>query len=173
MTKECLQTVLTLIPQLTSEEKISVKAALSLLTTTPLPSEISTRATVPSDEAQICYETICRSMVNKGVSCPPWGSFRHLDIYRLFINEQPQIKSYIQKHFGEIKLSQRQRLYYLFGELLVDWVHRNELPLKLGLVFKNLKLIPELVERSFPGYAEQGWLPMILALGNRENSDDE
>ena len=165
MSKVDLQTVLTLIPNLNPEERLSVKAAVTFINGGVAQSpDLSTKA---SSDPEICFETFRRVIQSQGIICPPWGSFKRLNIYKHFHAEYPAIETYIQAHFGRQKLAQRQRLYLIFAELLLDWMHRNNLPMKVGLFFNNLKLIPELMVRAFPGYLEQGWLPMVLLYGNR------
>ena len=167
MSKTDLQTVLTLIPNLNLEERLSVKAAVTFINgaTDQHPGQ----GTKASSNPEICFETFRGVIQGQGVVCPPWGSFKRLHIYKHFHTEYPAIEIYIQTHFGRQKLAQRQRLYFIFAELLLDWMRRNNLPMKVGLFFNNLKLIPELMVGAFPGYLEQGWLPMILLHGNRES----
>ena len=167
MAREDLQTVLTLIPRLNPEERLSVKAAVTFVDGGSTQS--SNQSATTGSNPEICFETFRRAVQGQGVTCPPWRAFKHLDIYKHFHTEYPAIETYIQAHFGRQKLAQRQRLYFIFAELLLDWMRRNNLPMKVGLFFNNLKLIPELVARAFPGYVEQGWLPMILLHGNRES----
>ena len=163
MAKENLQTVLTLIPHLNPEERLSVKAAITFINSgSPQDARVS-------NDPEICFETFRQAIQGQGITCPPWRAFKHLGIYKHFHTEYPVIETYIQAHFGRQKLAQRQRLYFIFAELLLDWMRCNNLPMKVGLFFNNLKLIPELMVRAFPGYVEQGWLPMILLHGNRES----
>ena len=94
MSKADLQTVLTLIPHLNPEERLSVKAAVTFVDGSSSQAPINT-----SSDPEICFETFRRVVQGQGVTCPPWWVFKHLDIYKHFHAEYPVIETYIQAHF--------------------------------------------------------------------------
>lgn len=126
------------------------------------------------DDAQLFYSQSVRVLTERGLQCPSWPTFQRLGISKHLQNHLPVIQDFTATNFGELKRLGRLRLYKIYAELLTDWLeHHPRVPMKIGAYFQNLGLVPELVCDAFPGYAQQGWLPMVLQLGARDHGLDK
>ena len=163
MSTDSLQLVLKALPDLTVEEIRSIRLRLDFLRK---HTQKLKEGTEQQDNQQFCFEIFRNCLLEAGLPCPPWGAFQRLGISRYFQQQYPIIETYIETQFVGTNRRERQKLYRIFAELLLDWMNEKSL-MKIGVFFKNVNLIPELLSKAFPGYAAQGWLPLILTMGDR------
>ena len=172
MTKTALKSVTKLLSELNPEELTSTRLTLDFLlkgVVTPIKASKSSIA----DGGELCFETFRRTLKTFGLNCPPFSIAKRMELAKHFSRHYPMLATYIKTQFPSSGRTKRQKLYRLFAELLLIWMRKNHVPMKIGLFFRNLGLIPELMTKAFPGYAEQGWLPLILTLGQRNAKDRE
>ena len=124
-----------------------------------------------ADDMELCYLAIKGRLEAAGVLAPPFHAFKRLNIYKDFQAGWPMVEAFIHKYFSDTMLQDRQRLYYLFGELLVEAIKGWQLPLTLGVVCRNMSKVPTLVHEAFPGYAEHGALGLIFRWGVRHSDN--
>ncbi len=126
------------------------------------------------DDDELFYGQSASVLNERGLRCPPWPAFQRMKTYRHFQKHLPVIQDFTTNNFGELKRLGRQRLYKIYAELLTDWLENHpSAPMKIGVYFQNIGMVPELVCDAFPGYAQQGWLPMVLQLGGRDHGLDK
>ena len=166
MTKTALKSVTKLLSELNVEELSTVRMTLNFLLKNDTTTTKQSKASV-GDEGELCFETFRNTLKTAGLHCPPWHVAKRMEIHRCFQHEYPGLRAYIKTQFPASGRHKRQQLYRLFAELLIAWMRRSHLPLKIGIFFQNLGRVPELMVKAFPGYSEQGWLPLILTLGDR------
>lgn len=118
------------------------------------------------------YLLITRTLKNHGMACPPWLSFRRTRGYKSLHKTLPDILIYTTKHFGSLKRRDRVRLYRLYAEMLLRWMRNHPAaPMRVGVFFQNLSQIPALVSEAFPGYANEGWLQLVLRMGSYDRGE--
>ena len=165
MTKTALKSVTRLLSELNVVELNTARVTLDFLLKGSTTTKTSKSAV--GDEGELCFETFRSTLKTFGLNCPPLGVAKRMEIHRHFQREYPLIEIYIKEQFPACGRLKRQKLYRLFAEVLIAWMRKNRVPMKVGLFFRNLGLVQELMIGAFPGYAEQGWLPLMLALGDR------
>ena len=172
MAQEDLQSILKTLPRLTAEERKQVLEQATMMNLFLKKDDNETYGSGETygngrSEQELCYESFRSVLRDGGLSCPPWSTFQRLDILRHYEKGYQGLENYVSEQFSGVVRIERQKLYKIFGELLVSWMKENRVPMKIGLFFKNLNLVPELVSKAFPGYAEQGWLKVVLIWGDR------
>lgn len=169
MPKEDLDSVLKLLPGLTPEERVQVRTVVQFLSKgSGIEEPGGTGVEVEQDELELSFESMRSVLRSNGVNCPPWLVFRRLHILRHFEKGHIGVQNYLSEYFPEAKRTDRQRLYRIFGELILERMKRDRLDQKIGIFFQRLNQVPELMNEAFPGYAKQGWLSVILLLGDRD-----
>ncbi len=122
------------------------------------------------EELEFFYNVSRTVMKERGLTCPPWRVFRRMGIFKPLKKKFPEVKTYTEKYFGNIQRRKRQAIYRVYAELLMEWMDNHpKVPMKVGTFFQSLNQIPTLIADAFPGYAEQGWLPMVLKIGRRDH----
>ena len=171
MAEQDFQSTVALLPSLSKQQLRHVRSVIDQHLLQPGEGEDPSQ----DDDAELLYTQSASVLTARGLRCPPWPAFRRMKIYRHLRNHLPTIQDFSGTNFGNLKRIERQRLYRIYAELLADWIEHNpKVPTKIGVYFQNLGLIPELVHDAFPGYAQQGWLPLVLQLGTRDhNSGDK
>ena len=170
MAEQDFQSTVALLPNLSKQQLRHVRSVIDQHLLQPGEGEDPSQ----DDDAQLFYTQSASVLTARGLRCPPWPTFRRMGIYRHLRNNLPAVQDFSETNFGDLKRVARQRLYRIYAELLIDWLERNpRVPTKIGVYFQNLGLIPELVHDAFPGYAQQGWLPMVLQLGARDHGLDK
>lgn len=169
MSDSKLSTILVSLPSLPHSEQQIVQQELTKLLDGE-GSGTSRTKDKEEEEMELFYSVSVQVMKERGLACPPWPRFRQMNIFKHLRTKFPEIKSYTKEYFGKIRRQKRQALYRIYAELLMDWMENHpKVPVKVGVYFQNLNQIPTLISDAFPGYAEQGWLPMVLTLGRRDH----
>ncbi len=173
MAEQDFQSTVALLPSLSKQQLRHVISVIEQHLLQPGEGEDASH----DDDAELLYIQSANVLVELGLRCPPWPTFRRMRIYRHLRNHHAAIQDFSSTNFGDLKRVARQRLYRIYAELLADWMECNpRVPTKIGVYFQNLGMIPELVHDAFPGYAQQGWLPLVLNMGTRDHGlgeDDE
>ena len=160
-----LEDIISALPKLKAEEVQKVRMTCDfLLQGKP---EITIRLDSPSVALEFFYEAALSHCAKKGLTWPPFRAFRRLDVFKAYQANWPLVESFIQKNWPNAKLNDRHKLYGLFVELLADSIISWDVPLTIGTFCRNMGKLPQLVTDAFPGYAEQGWLSLILEWGDR------
>ena len=168
MAEEDFQSTVALLPSLSEQQLRHVRSVIDQHLLQP-DKELS-----QDDDAQLFYSQSVRVLTERGLQCPSWPTFQRLGISKHLRNHLPVIQDFTTTNFGELKRLGRQRLYKIYAELLTDWLENHpSAPMKIGVYFQNMGMVPELVCDAFPGYAQQGWLPMVLQLGGRDHGLDK
>lgn len=166
MSEKDFQSIVTTLPKLSEQELRHVRGAIDEHLLQPSGGQQS----IHDDDWQFFYDLSIKILSDRGLRCPPWHVFQRMEIFRHFQKHFPEIQKFTEDNFGQLKRPVRQRLYRIYAELLTDWMEHNpRIPMKIGVYFLNLGMTPELVHNAFPGYAQQGWLPMVLQLGTRDH----
>lgn len=171
MSREVKARIVSDLSQLDKQELLAVKLAIENLGPgSPGPKSTNEGSEDDTEEQQIFYREAIKLLDDRGLPCKPWNVFRRLNVYKHLKDKFPNVEEYTKKNFGNLNKRNRQRLYRIYSELLYDWMELHPaVPMRMGVFFQNLNQIPTLVAQSFPGYAEQGWLPLILKLGRRDH----
>ena len=173
MDEQDFQSTITLLPSLSKQQLRQVRSVIDQHLLQPGEGEDPSQ----DGDAELLYQQSSSVLTARGLRCPPWPAFQRMGNYRHLRNHLPAIQDFSGTNFGDLKRVARQRLYRIYAELLADWVEHNpRVPTRIGVYFRNLGMIPELVHDAFPGYAQQGWLSLVLDMGTRDHGlgeDDE
>jgi len=69
---------------------------------------------------------------------------------------------------GSISKTEIQPFFYLFGELLVEFLEERKVPLSLLAMIRQVKTVPSLVDKAFPSYIRAGVLRQVVLAMKRK-----
>ncbi len=119
---------------------------------------------VGEDDQILFYLQLNKGLADKGIPEVPWGIFiKRRSRYKIYRTKFKTVEAYTNKYFGQLNRRQRQKLYRIYANSLVNWLEQSPfIPLALGAAVSNMDRLPEFMGRDFPGYAECGLLPILL-----------
>lgn len=84
--------------------------------------------------------------------------------YRTFNKNAPAVISWLEKHVPEADRTTKLALGEVVADALIaEFTRWKEPPaLSLQTFFSFFQFAPQALERSYPGYAEQGWLRLLV-----------
>jgi len=162
MVKTRAQTVIGMLPELTLGELQQVKLSLDFLARNHV-----TQQDHDGDEIAFFYAIVSRVAEDVGLRCPPWNAAQKMKMMPMLRAAWAIVDSYRVKFFPNATQAQRQTLYRIFAEASLERMRRANLPIKPTVLIQTLGRLHEVMADAFPGYAEQGWLPMLLLWGDR------
>lgn len=165
MSKKDIQAIVSSLPNLSVDELRQVRAAIDFL----LKGKEDTTQEQVSEDIELFYKVSSTVLEDAGIPCLAWYNFQQAKIHKDLAKGFAELEEYTNKHIGKLKRRDRQRLYRIYAEVLVDWMQRSPVPKRQGTFFKRLTMIPQLIAAAFPGYAQQGWLPLIVKMGTRDS----
>lgn len=143
-----LAEVLKLLPKLSQQELLLLKAAIEELVSQP-------------DDAP---EHPLWGVVTKAVGmAAPWAVFKtSRGNYRLWNKYAPAIDAFLDTQFpAATKLQRHALLTFIISSLIADLKGRG-VPITIGIVIKNLGRFIQVFDDQFPGYLESGLAHLIL-----------
>lgn len=122
----------------------------------------------PDSDMILFYQQACNVLKQNGLSTLTWFRFQKNRYFKQFEHSFQGTRRYSRKHFGKLNRRDRVRLYKIYAELIYNWMNSSKkVNVSSVLFFRSLNLIPVLMTNAFPGYAVQGWLPLVLKMGSR------
>jgi hypothetical protein len=151
-----LKTVLDTLPKLTADELQRVRSGLAALSSLGGAKPI---VRGPEDDADWVLLGITSFMQNAGLDMSGPAQLRGSH-FAAFRNKMPALMHFINRAGDKNK--QRALLH-----LGLDLLHENMTAIGLAVTSRTLMQhvhrIPGVIDRSFPGYAQAGLLPLIIA----------
>ena len=156
--------ILSMLSKIDQEELKKIRASADFLINN---SQVETLVEIGLEEFYLSVGIVFK---DRGLNCPPFFAFKRLDIYKELSKNFPIVRQFIKKNFPKSKRVQRQQLYRLFIEAVLDSINKDGLVLKLGTFCVRVKNIPALMHHEFPGYIQSGLQGLILEWGDRSTS---
>ena len=144
-----LQDVLDQLPQLSQKDLQQVQAHISNL----LIKEVG-------GEAEPLYLVYTDLQKKQGQAAPPLSAIRRTKQFSHFKKGVAAVDTLIDKlHLRKIK---RFAVATFLGTLCADYIKDRGMSLNLHSYSWSLTIVDEIIEKSFPGYAEAGLLGAIV-----------
>lgn len=153
-----LEKIEKLITLLEKEELVLLGKKIQYLMTT------KKRKCSPVDEDAF-YSIIGNELKKKiRYKAPPLPVFKKTNDYKLFSQVFVDTLDYMEEVFKREKLTRPKKLhfYLVATKIVLRDCEGSPVPLSMRSMLTAYKLLPGLIERSFPGYVQSGLLPMIL-----------
>lgn len=116
-----------------------------------------------SGNQEIFYYVISLYLKKFSITSPPFGTIKKQLFYKKFLSVSDSVDSFIDKNFKKVTRVERSKLYNFFVRIIVSHIQNNtELSLSLKVVLNYFSYLPQLIDKSFPGYIESGLLSLIL-----------
>ena len=156
MAKTDLDRLLALLPSLTPKEKVEATKALKALSQFDRESPDST-ADVDED---LVLEAIYDVLTRRGAEFTSPGMYYKSRSFPSFRAKIPALMRYVRQ---AAQTRQQQRYLLSIGiNSLYNYLFAKNIPINYASILRTIDLVPAMVNRAFPGYAESGLLGMIV-----------
>lgn len=142
-----MKTILAKLPRLSQKELSTVKAACDSLLDKP-------------KDSPVLYLTMLDFLGQNG---PSYVSFQKTVSWRPWQQNQQIVSSFVSSLWPGLSKVQEVALTHFLLSLLADDLKYLEVPVSIGSLSVNLGRLPELFDRSFPGYRENGLAGIVLS----------
>lgn len=142
-----MKTILAKLPNLSQRELTTIKAACDSLLDKP-------------KDAPVLYLTMLDFLGQTG---PSYASFQKTVSWRPWQQNQQIVSSFVSSLWPGLSKVQEVALTHFLLSLLADDLKYLEVPVSIGSLSVNLGRLPELFDRSFPGYRENGLAGIVLS----------
>lgn len=151
-----LQTVLKLLPKLTSEELGQVRVAMGALGAAgPAYVKPGIRA---EDDASWLLSIVRDVFPDQPI---PVHVLRKSRIYPSFAQKLPAVMTWI-KHALERRVEQQALLNVALTLMRHDLAAQGTITVSPTLIMSNIHMLPATIDRHFPGYVESGLIGLVL-----------
>lgn len=116
-----------------------------------------------SSNMEIFYYSIVRCLNKYSITSPPFGTFKKQNYYKKFIDVFNNIESFIDKNFKKVSKVERSKLYSFFTDTIISHIKNNtNLQPSIRILINYFQYLPQLIDKSFPGYIENEILNILL-----------
>ena len=146
------------LPRLSQEELVELSKRIQFLMST------KKRKTNPVDEDAF-YSILGNELKRKiRYKAPPLPVFKKTADYKLFSQVFEDTLDYMSEVFKRERITRPKKLhfYLIATKIVLSDCEGSPVPLSMRSLLTSYKLLPGLIDRSFPGYAQSGLLPMLL-----------
>lgn len=122
-------------------------------------------------ESHDVLRAICDFMTYSGLETPPFGALCRSPLYRAFNDKCPALGLFI----GECNRIERQALLVVGIELLYKNLAQIGIAVSARTLMSHIHRVPAVINKSFPLYAQNGMLRMIVRkrVLRRENHEPQ
>lgn len=163
--KSDLSKVLSILPNLTSEEREQVRVKLLMLGA--VSSGPSTLTSSKDGLADMVLSAISEVLSEKKSDFSTGSMIRKRINRKEFLEKVETLRSFFDEA-GDTKVT-RQAFIRLCAELLYNQMSERNMPVNAATLARHIHRIPSVVNTQFPGYAKAGLLRMII----RERGSDD
>jgi hypothetical protein len=154
------QEVVRLLPTLNKKELAQVLSAVKALGA--LPQNVRAGPTPQLDDARQVLKCMCEHLAHRGVEFPQVAVLTRMGVYLSFKSKVPALMQYLTNAGITTKQYQWAVLSMGFGYLYDNLIARGW-SVDATTLMTRIHLIPAMINREFPGYAEAGYLKFALA----------
>ncbi len=116
-----------------------------------------------SSEHALVYDKVREVLKEYGIlSAPPFKTLKGLPFYASFNRGADEVLKYAATYFPDATRIERGKILSILVSSVARYVSRVA-PVSPKSLCQALNSVGEAVEEDFPGYAENGLLPMIVA----------
>ncbi len=141
-----MKSILAQLPKLTQQELAAVRAACDHL--------LDRKQEVPP-----LYLAMLDVLGQKG---PSYTSFQRTASWKQWLKNLQEVESFLKKLWPETTKTQEASLNCFLLQQLVDDLKYLKVAVTIGSISSNLGRIPEVFDRSFPGYRQGGLAGLVL-----------
>jgi hypothetical protein len=154
---------------------------LSSTELTSLRSKVDSRLGPPTSTAiepddpvlEAIFRPLSSTLTNFGHPKMPFAVFRGRQDFELFRTKAVHITKYVRKAFHPKSVIEFDFCYKLCFKLLGNWLQDIGVPLSYRTLINNSDRIASLVDQSFPGYRQAGFLHRIIQAQREKPSGRE
>lgn len=123
------------------------------------------------DPAPLLYEAIRETLRARGISSPPYSVFsKRSRLAPAFSVAAAAFREYVAEAFTTRREADLRAASTLAAGLATSHLEKVGVPISLNAVIRSAAYFPDRIASQFPGYAESGHLPKVLALLHRGSS---
>lgn len=170
-----LEKVLEQLPFLTKEELVVVQQTVAWLQAGESEKDKGEGVCLGenTDAAQRLYVATLPTLKRFGIYILPWHVFAEAPYFQDSIRKTKRLLEWTDRTFPSLTPKRRRALYRIYAVVLARWLANHQYyAASFHGFWKRIDQIPELLVKAFPGYAEQGWLPLILDIGKPTRETD-
>ena len=144
--------ILRVLPRLAAGDLRQIKDRMGFLARETPDSE-----SVISEDLIDLVKAMTLTLARQGLAVPPQPSVAlKLDRGRQLPNNAQMVRAFADTCLPNARRTERVALYRTFITVLSRELQRQGIPITFWTLVQGLKRIPELVNRSFPGYVQAG-----------------
>ncbi len=153
-----------LLPKLSPSELQQIHGRTEFLITSR-----SKQKRLDSNDEEHFYDSIVTVLRQAGItSVPPFSVFRRQSYYGYYHEKFGVIDKFVEEYFPDISKVQKLKLYMTLARIIVAQMRKQNLPLGMGIICKNLHRVYELFDEAFPGYMQAGLMGLIIGAKPRK-----
>lgn len=115
-----------------------------------------------SPNKEVFYYCLVSCLKKLSITSPPYGSIKKMPYYKKFLEVSEFVDSYINITMKLNKV-ERSKAYFMFINLVINNLQSNtEIPVSINTVLNTFSYLPQIIQTSFPSYAESGLLKTVI-----------
>jgi uncharacterized protein YoaH (UPF0181 family) len=150
------QHLLDTLPTFTYEQQQAIHQRVTVLLAYGTPS----KSPVKNVRETELYQAL--SIVLEERRLPPqlWAIFCRQRVYKTFVEQVRGLEPFLDE-FATLSVRERLALYRMMISMVCTHLQAKRVVVSRQTVVSHLSLIPSLFDDAFPGYLDQGWLPLL------------
>ncbi len=116
---------------------------------------------IDSPDEEMFYDALCDRFPGKKHT---FKSFTKRHSYKIYHENFEEVTYYTDVNFGNIDYDTRLKLNMIMAHALRDYMNKLKMDLTMKSVSHQIKKIDFVMERAFPGYAQAGFLSLLIGL---------
>lgn len=167
-----IDTIASQLPQMSAEELSKIRQLTDMLLGGNKPTDAK-----PDDPTErIMYQALRSELSSLGLNSNiSFSTFTESNYYKNWRRGLKVVDEFITKSFrGYVKTeTQRLGLCRVLIQALIKDFKRNEIPVSVGTIARNIHRIPQAFDNAFPGYIESGMaylVPQAMLRGKKPTS---
>jgi hypothetical protein len=108
------------------------------------------------------YLALHKALEQRQIKCPSFNAFKKTRSYKLFFNQVKILQTFDDQLPTDMTKTTRIFFYAYAIQLLCDWLDTKDVVIRVHSVCGTLHLLPEILEKSFPGYLQSGLLVKVV-----------
>ncbi len=149
--------ILDKLTTLTPEELRELRARAGLLL------QNSTASSGDSIDEEVLADVLADELRAKSIRVPVYGVLKRMHHYKAFHEAAPLVEAFTTAHVRPRTKAERRVAYTVFVRMVVRYMESARIPVSHKAACQQLRRVPEIVERQFPGYVENGLLRSIVS----------